>query len=171
MNKQKLIEDNLNLVYSVISKRYPNCIKDEDIIQCGRLGLCKAADRWDENLGAFSTFAYKCITNEIKLEFRRRYKHPKQLSLEYEVKNRNGDDVLFGELLVGDRGIEYIDLKSIPNHLSDKGKEIFKLLLCGNTPSEISIITGYSVGTINWHKRKIKKLISEEGVFVSEESI
>ena len=46
MNRGEFIEQNINLVYVVIREYYPMFISDEDIIQCGMLGLCKAADKW-----------------------------------------------------------------------------------------------------------------------------
>ena len=70
MTKQQLIEDNLNLVYALISREYPTYLHDEDIIQTGMLGLCKAADKWDEKRGTFSNFAWCCIRHEIIKEFK-----------------------------------------------------------------------------------------------------
>ena len=80
MNKNELIEKNMNLVYFVISKYYPTFIHDEDIVQSGMLGLCKAADKWDESKSKFSTYAGRCIRNEINQEFIRRKPFSKVIS-------------------------------------------------------------------------------------------
>ena len=76
MTKQQLIEDNMGLVYSLILREYPTYIQDEDIIQCGMLGLCQAADKFDESKGfKFAGFAWFCIRNEIIRELNKRSKH------------------------------------------------------------------------------------------------
>lgn len=68
----KLIEDNMGLVYNIISNRFLQYINDDDIVQCGRIGLWKAAKSFNPNLGfQFCTYAGTCIENEIKMEFRR----------------------------------------------------------------------------------------------------
>ena len=77
---QDLIEKNIPLVYVVIREYYPFLINDEDIIQCGMLGLCKAADKWRE--GTFSSYAKQCIKNEIRNELRLRQKFSVEVSLE-----------------------------------------------------------------------------------------
>lgn len=81
MDKNKLIEDNMNLVYYLISRYYPTFIKDEDLIQCGMVGLCKAANSSNAIKYKFSTYASACILNEIKSEFIRRKKYAKEESL------------------------------------------------------------------------------------------
>ena len=51
----KLIEDNYNLVGYTLNHFYPDLKTDEDIIQIGSIGLCKAANNYDPTKGAFST--------------------------------------------------------------------------------------------------------------------
>ena len=69
MTNKELIADNLRLVYHIVHEHYPTFKNDEDIVQCGMVGLCKAANTWDANKGVFSTYACKCIRNEINKEF------------------------------------------------------------------------------------------------------
>ena len=64
--KNKLAEDNIALVHSIINKRFGNkSITKEDrenYIGEGIVGLVKAINKFDASKGfAFSTFAYKCI--------------------------------------------------------------------------------------------------------------
>ena len=65
--QKRLAEDNMSLVKYAIIKRFgKEMLADEDLLQCGYLGLCKAALRFDPSRGvAFSTFAYRCICNEV----------------------------------------------------------------------------------------------------------
>lgn len=70
--KNKLAEDNIALVHSIINKRFGNkSITKEDrenYIGEGIVGLVKAINKFDASKGfAFSTFAYKCINGEISM--------------------------------------------------------------------------------------------------------
>ena len=63
--RNKLIEDNLNLVYNIVHKYFDYGNK-EDFISEGYIGLIKAADKYDKAKQIrFSTFACRCIYNEI----------------------------------------------------------------------------------------------------------
>lgn len=108
MTKQQLIEDNMNLVYFVISKYYPNNIGDEDLVQCGMVGLCTAAERFDESKSKFSTYATNRIRIEIQREFRRRSKEGAALSLDYEYSTEDGETTL-GDFIMGSPDVDYVD--------------------------------------------------------------
>ena len=73
------------------------------------LGLCKAAEKWDESKSQFSTFAWGCIKNEILMEFRKRAKHQGILSLDYEVDTKDGK-ARFAEIIPGDKDVDYADI-------------------------------------------------------------
>ena len=78
MDRNKLIEDNLPLVYFVILKKCGiNGYDDrfDDLFQCGCIGLILAADAYDESKEKFSTFACKCIYNELVRYFRQEKKY------------------------------------------------------------------------------------------------
>ena len=65
--QQKLAEDNLDLVRYVISHCIgKRLVHDEDLVSTGYIGLCNAAASYDATKNIrFSTFAVKCIFNEI----------------------------------------------------------------------------------------------------------
>lgn len=155
--KQKLIEDNLNLVYSLVSKEYPTYIHDEDIIQCGMVGLCKATEKWDESKSQFSTFAWRCIRNEIAMEFRRRAKHQGILSLDYEMTDEDGGRSTFGDCVVGDEDIPYIDteVKSI----TSREQQIFELYKTLQNYQEVATKLGISKQYVWKTMRKIRALL------------
>lgn len=90
-NKQDFIEENINLVYVVIREYYPNFISDEDIIQCGMVGLCKAASKWKKK-GKFSSFAKKCILNEVRDELKDRVKRKVEISLDRLLEGNKDED-------------------------------------------------------------------------------
>ena len=156
MNRQQLIEDNMNLVYFIISREYPSYMKDEDVIQSGMLGLCRAAERFDGEKGTFSTLAGKCIRNEICMEFRRRKKDKGNLSLDYEVTDDEEGSVLFGDLIKGKSDVDYVDVDPIMNELNNREKEVLTLLMNGLSPTEITEMYGWSRHRTNSIIRKIK---------------
>lgn len=156
--KQQLIEDNMNLVYHLISKEYPTYLHDEDIVQCGMLGLCKAAERWDEAKSKFSTFAAFCIRSEIQTEFRNRAKHQGVLSLDYEVDTGEGDTCTFGDCVVGEEDVGYIDVGVNLDSLTNREKEVCELLTSGMNQVDIAKKLGTSKQYIWKVKRKIKAM-------------
>jgi RNA polymerase sporulation-specific sigma factor len=155
----KLIEDNMNLVYFTIHKYYPSFYHDEDLIQVGMVGLCKAAERFDESKNDFSTFAVSCIRNEIRMEFRKRQKYGQPLSLDYEVDVGGYEKATFGDTIVGDSDVNYLDTDHIYNSLSKAGIEVFELARRGYAYKDIATITGYHPKTVQRHLRKIKLLL------------
>lgn len=156
MTKQQLIEDNMNLVYSLISKEYPTYLQDEDIVQCGMVGLCKAADKWDDSKSKFSTFAFICIRNEIRMELRRRQKHNGVLSLDYEVDGNDGERTAFGDCIVGDEDVHYIDTE-LPT-LTARERQVFELFQTGLTQTEVAKKLGLSKQRVWKVRRKIRTL-------------
>lgn len=62
-------EDNLNLVHYVLQKhfhKHPNSQDYEDYFQVGCVGLVKAAQNYNPEIGEFSTYAIHMIKGEIK---------------------------------------------------------------------------------------------------------
>lgn len=69
MNTATIYEENKNLVHQVIQTHYPFMVNSndyDDVFQDGSIGLLKAIESFNEDLGyKFSTFAYPAIKNEI----------------------------------------------------------------------------------------------------------
>lgn len=65
--KTLLIENNMGLVYSIVSKLDNRGYEREDLVQIGAIGLIKAVDKFDTSFGVqFSTYAVPMILGEIK---------------------------------------------------------------------------------------------------------
>ena len=158
VTKQQLIEDNMNLVYSLISKEYPSYLGDEDIIQTGMLGLCQAADKWDESRGKFSTFAWYCIRNEILKEFNRRAKHQGVLSLDYEISDADGERASFGNCIVGQEDVGYVDTDVKVERLNKTQLKVFELYRNGMRTNEIATTLGISRQAVWYTMRKIRMM-------------
>lgn len=70
-DRNKLVEENLGLVYSCANRFKGRGADYEDLVQAGCVGLIKAADNFDKERGfSFSTYAVPVILGEIKRIFR-----------------------------------------------------------------------------------------------------
>ena len=162
MTKNKLIEDNMSLVYFIINKYYPTYIKDEDIVQAGMLGLCKAADTWNEDKGAFSTYAAICIRNNIRMEFRGRGKHQGVLSLDYELpETEDGAIITLGDMVADERyspeKVSTLDYDTFYDSLTDDEKKILDLSKNGLLQEEMATELGLTRSAVSMRKRTLKR--------------
>jgi RNA polymerase sporulation-specific sigma factor len=148
----------MKLVYFVVNKYYPTFSQDEDIIQTGMIGLCNAANTWDEERSTFATYAVKCIHNAILKEFRRRKKHKGVLSLDYEYGDDGDEAVTLGELLVGDEDVPYVDVDDFYERLNPADKQIFDMMQSGLKGVQIAEILGISPQRIHQKVRRIRKV-------------
>lgn len=154
---QKLVEDNVNLVYFLINRYYPTFIQDEDLAQCGMIGLCNAANKFDETKGIeFSTFASSCILGEFCKEFRRRKKHNSVISLEYNLFNDDGELKTLGDCVVGDEDVDFFDCDEFYDQLSPEDKKIVDLRRVGLNNYEIESVTGMTYKTVSKHLIKMR---------------
>lgn len=70
-DRNKLIEENINLVHACAKRFVGRGIEYDDLYGAGCIGLIKAADGFDESRGlCFSTYAVPSIMGEIKRQFR-----------------------------------------------------------------------------------------------------
>ena len=68
--RDTLIVRNLRLV-AHIAKKYQNVDEDmEDLISIGTIGLIKAIESFDSSKGKLSTYASRCIDNELLMLLR-----------------------------------------------------------------------------------------------------
>lgn len=159
MTKQQLIEDNMRLVTYIIDRYYPTFLSDEDIFQTGMMGLCMAANTWDESKSAFSTYASSCILNVIKNEFRSRKKHDGVLSLDYKYSNYDKDNTTLKDVIVGQDDIDYADVDFIYENLNPVECKIVDCRRRGMTTSDIAREFGCSRQNISKKLRRIKSKI------------
>lgn len=154
--KNKLIEDNMNLVYFLVKRYYPTYIGNEDVIQEGMVGLCNAAMTYDESKSKFSSYASYCILNQIRHYFNKNNKHNNHFSLDYEVRLDDGSQCSMGDMLIGEMDVDFGDIvfTEFYQRLSDKDKELVDL--CRHyTQAEIARMWGVSRQSVNQKVRKI----------------
>lgn len=72
-----MFEDNQLLVPFLYNKYFKGYFRfKDDLLSSGYLGLCKACKRFDESKGfRFTTFASKCVINEMRMFLRKEFKH------------------------------------------------------------------------------------------------
>ncbi|MFI3169019.1 MAG: sigma-70 family RNA polymerase sigma factor [Faecalibacterium sp.] len=100
---ESLVQHNLRLVAHVCKKYYASPADQEDLISIGTIGLMKAVKTFDATRHArFSTYASKCIENEIRMQFRRGRKAPSTISLQDSIETGKSDSALTVSDLIKD---------------------------------------------------------------------
>lgn len=94
--REEIIIHNIRLVIHEVLSKFGSINYDKsDLISIGNLGLVRAVDTFDLEKGyEFSTYAARCIDNEIYQFLRRWNKKTEVCSLESIVAKNNDDDAL-----------------------------------------------------------------------------
>lgn len=101
--KEILIHHNLRLVVHIV-KKFTQADDADDLISVGSLGLIKAINTYRVGFGTqFSTYAARCIENEILMLIRANKKHKNNVSIE-DVLGRDDEE---NEITVGD--LSYVE--------------------------------------------------------------
>jgi RNA polymerase sporulation-specific sigma factor len=93
--KKILIERNLRLVAHIV-KKYQNTDEEtDDLISIGTIGLIKAISTFDAGKSArLSTYAARCIDNELLMLLRSRKKHSREVSIYEPIgTDREGNEI------------------------------------------------------------------------------
>ena len=99
--EEKLIRHNLRLV-AHITKKYKNSnIDSDDLISIGSIGLMKAIKTFSYEKGnSFSTYASRCIDNEILMTFRSDKKNANSVYLDDVISvDKDGNNLTLYEIL------------------------------------------------------------------------
>lgn len=136
--REKLISHNLRFVAHVV-KKYTNTLEVDDLLSVGTIGLIKAIDTFDyDKKVQLSTYAARCINNEILMLIRANKKHKNVVSLNSLTTNNEEDndlelmdviasdeDELFNQV---DNNLSMQKIKHIINtKLDEREQEIIKL--------------------------------------------
>ena len=102
--KDILIERNLRLV-AHIAKKYQNVDEDmEDLISIGTIGLIKAISSFDAVRGKLSTYASRCIDNELLMLLRSRKKSSREVSLYEPIgTDKEGNEINLLDIIEQDQ--------------------------------------------------------------------
>lgn len=93
--RDTLIKHNLRLVAHVVKKYYQSQVEQDDLMSIGTIGLIKAVQSFsrDKNV-RFSTYASKCIDNEVLMYLRKLRQNDNTVYLEESIDNENKDSKL-----------------------------------------------------------------------------
>lgn len=127
MNREELAEQNMNLIYLVLN-RLELQDKEEEYYDLGLIGLTKAINTFDENKEiAFSTYAYKCIKNEILKEFQNEQTDKRKVNYEcislndlVRVEKNNNRDLDYFSLIDSPYNLEEEIIQQEKKELLDK---------------------------------------------------
>ena len=99
--KEILILRNMRLVAHIVKKYSENDKDVEDMLSIGTIGLVKAVDTYDYTKGSrFSTYAAKCIDNEILMMFRSKRKCQREVSIYEPIGvDKEGNDISFFDVI------------------------------------------------------------------------
>ena len=80
--RNRLVEHNLRLVAHIIKKYYSQSEETDDLISIGTIGLIKGINSYQRDKGVrLTTYASRCIENEILMHFRSQKKSALNVSL------------------------------------------------------------------------------------------
>ena len=99
--KQLLIEHNMRLVYFIANKFKASYPEVEELASIGAIGLIKAVNSYDLNKNVkLSTYAARCIENEILMHFRQTKKHTNTHSLQDVIAfDKDGNETCMGDII------------------------------------------------------------------------
>ena len=137
-SRNKLIEHNLRLVAHIIKKYYSSNNNQDDLVSIGTIGLIKAIDTFDVSKGIrLSSYAARCIENEVLMFFRNAKKSSQDVSLNEPIDtDKDGNALVLMDIMSeGDSIVENLDIKIkseklykyIEEILSDRDQMIIKL--------------------------------------------
>lgn len=163
--KNKLVEHNLRLVAHII-KKYYHCVSDQDdLVSIGTIGLIKAVNTYNPDKKIkLSSYASRCIENEILMHFRNCKKSAQDISLNEAIdSDKDGNPLTLMDIMATeDCIIDDIDTKINLEKLYTYMKEVLN-------EREIEILT-LRFGLKNHTpltQREIAKLLNISRSYVS----
>lgn len=112
--RNKLVEHNLRLVAHIIKKYYGTLGEQDDLVSIGTIGLIKAINTFDMNKNIrLSSYASRCIENEILMHFRYSKKSSQDISLNETIDtDKDGNPLTLLDIMsVDDNIIDELDMK------------------------------------------------------------
>jgi len=120
--REILIERNLRLV-AHIAKKYQNVDEEmEDLISIGTIGLIKAVSSFDSSKGKLSTYASRCIDNELLMLLRSKKKTSKEVSLYEPIgTDKEGNEINLLDIIESEQ-VDVIDRMELAVNLKKLGR-------------------------------------------------
>ena len=112
--RNKLIEHNLRLVAHIIKKYYGTKCEQDDLVSIGTIGLIKAINTFKpEKKIRLSSYASRCIENEILMHLRAVKKTERDVSLNETIDtDKDGNPLTLMDIMkVDDNILDELDMK------------------------------------------------------------
>ncbi|MCL2621737.1 MAG: sigma-70 family RNA polymerase sigma factor, partial [Firmicutes bacterium] len=163
-SKEILIKHNLRLVAHVV-KKYNGAAEADDLISVGSIGLIKAINTFNPQNGTqLSTYAARCIENEILMLLRVNKKHQSVYSISESLGNeRDGSEVTLADIIPDkNNSIENAEHSMIM-------KKLIKIIKQNLNEREYKIINlRYGIETnINLPQREVAKKLGISRSYIS----
>lgn len=182
--RQKLIEHNIRLVIYEVNGRFNTLEYDKsELVSIGILGLVKAVDTYDASKKIeFSTYAARCIDNEILMFIRRLKKEKCVDSLDRPISGEEEDKAIkLEDVIKSDEDIQtsyegkeiYAQIRKIVYSLPEREREIIMLYFGfyegrvykqKEIADKLNISRSYASRLIAKIVKKIKKQLEEVGI-------
>ena len=110
--RSKLIEHNLRLVAHIVKKFEHDVSFQDDLISIGTIGLIKGIDTYSRNKNVrLTTYAARCIQNEILMYYRSNNKYSKNISINESIGfDKDGNEITIVDILKSDKPDFALDL-------------------------------------------------------------
>ncbi|MBE6139092.1 MAG: RNA polymerase sporulation sigma factor SigK [Firmicutes bacterium] len=133
--RSKLIEHNLRLVAHIVKKYDTKNEDTDDLISIGTIGLIKGVDSYSKKKNTrLTTYAARCIENEVLMHFRNNKKRSKDISINDSIGfDKEGNEITIIDILktpTPDFALDLhkenniADLKTYFTVLTDREKQI-----------------------------------------------
>ena len=138
----KLIDHNLRLVAYIVNKNYPEAVRGcqqdaDDLISIGIIGLIRAAETFDYTKGRrFSTYASRCIDNQIKMHFRKIKRQQSEVYINEPLEtDSEGNTLTIADILASNVNIEEetelrINSQKLYRYIDEELDEREKEIIC-----------------------------------------
>lgn len=173
--RNKLVEHNLRLVAHIIKKYYGAQSDQDDLVSIGTIGLIKAINTYDPDKKIrLSSYASRCIENEILMYFRSAKKRAQDISLNEAIDtDKDGNPLTLLDIMaVDDSILDDLDMKLnsrklgqfITEELSEREKRIIVLRygLSGKKPmtqKDVAALLGISRSYVSRIETKALKTL------------
>ena len=112
--RNRLVEHNLRLVAHIVKKYYHTSADPDDLVSIGTIGLIKAINTFNnEKSIKLSSYASRCIENEILMYFRGTKKNALDVSMNEEIdSDADGNSLTLSDMMaVEDTIVDDLDTK------------------------------------------------------------
>lgn len=163
--RNKLIEHNLRLVAHIVKKYYTETADQDDLISIGTIGLIKAVSTFKpQKSNRLSTYAARCIENEILMHFRNLKKSSHDVLISDPIDtDKDGNNLTLIDIIADDSDtLDEIDLKMRLEQL----REVIKTTLDNREKMILTMRYGLG-GTKEYTQREIAAKLKISRSYVS----